>query len=144
MALAALLIASCSSEDEDVDIVGTWKLTAASSQGVEIAVPNETSAPGVTPRRFWVRFKADGTLTGDGACNRFAGTYTFANNSLKPSNVEVTVAGCPQNGDLEILLVDQLGAQDNRVTIHDSDQTMIWTTDEAVLTFTRQQAGTGR
>lgn len=138
MALAALLLAGCSSEDDE-NIVRTWSLTAASSHGVDIAVPNNPYSTDLTAPFFWIRFGTDGTLGGRLVCNGFAGTYTFADSTIRPFEVSMSLVGCPVDHDLETLLSKRLWPGVSQVTIHEADpDIMIWTSDEAVLTFTRQ------
>ncbi|MBP7001425.1 META domain-containing protein [Amaricoccus sp.] len=44
----------------------------------------------------FVRFGADGALTGSGGCNRFSGTYTIDGDTLTIGPVAATRMACPE------------------------------------------------
>lgn len=67
---------------------------------------------------FNITMAEDGSLAGEGACNRLLGQYTVSENySISFGQVGTTMMLCPENGELESRFTQLLGA----VTHYDID-----------------------
>lgn len=96
-AVFVLGAASCSSRNDDVDSRSATQGTP--NMKVELVAKLWTldagaSTPKLGSKPVTIEFSADGTVSGQGPCNRFHGTVDYGDDTVKISHVASTMMAC--------------------------------------------------
>ncbi len=114
------------------ELAGTsWKVTGVNRNGGV-----ETSA---LTEKLTADFGKDGTVSGDGGCNRFTGKYTQDGTTIAITDVGSTMMGCEQ--DVMALETDYLAALQKATSAKVSGTTLELRDDSGAVQVTLRAAG---
>lgn len=126
------------------DIEGTWIWDSAEVAGEPFPLDPDLSTREIPVVPGWLRFDPDGTLTGEGPCNRIQARWRVDGALLTVENATVTAAACvggegeTQIMDAEAVLIDPLLG--GETLTWDTNDELTLRTSSTTLRFHRQSS----
>lgn len=132
---SAVLMVSCSSSTTTPEVVvGDWILDAIVVDGEDMPIVLADLYD-----KIRMSVNADGTLSGNFACNAFQGEYVFSDNEFVIKQGMTNAANCIED---EIMRIDRimnrtLGSEQTVTAISPELGTMTWTLENTALLWSR-------